>query len=468
MTTEKYPTSTNKENLPPDHQYKGGELIQDLDKKWLASVINESALDTEWFEKANELIAKDDKMSTHPEPTLRDALIDTRKNFFEDILGFKNGTSLLKENVYDDIAHLKPTLCPISSILKAIHTLNCNGLDSKKIINNYPSTLGLSEEKIETNINFLIGHGLDSKKIINTLPSTLGYNQENIEAKINFLIGHGLDSKKIINTLPPTLGLSQGNIENRINFLIGHGLDSKKIINTHPHTLSYSQENIENRINFLIGHGLDSKKIINTSPSTLGLSQENIENRINFLIGHGLDGKKIINTLPQTLGYSQENIEAKIKLVKRLIKLSKQNISPQDIINAAPVLLGSSSKKIFAQSRLVLENATSDANTLKNIPSLIIQPIESHILTATNNPPDKSYYQNVTANYKKLKALSKASRLAYTLEQINQPKISQKVGQKAILAFLRYTTNDGAKPIDNSAHKYDNLSTDFFKYFTTG
>ncbi|MDR2063952.1 MAG: hypothetical protein LBQ02_04190 [Candidatus Nomurabacteria bacterium] len=471
MKTEK--TNINQESLPPNPQelepvyrYNGGKLDPNLDSEWLASIIDKEALNEEWFEKANQLIDEDAKLITRPDSAERERVLAVRQSFFDDVLGFKNGASLLEADVYDEIRHFYATLTPIGTVLGAIYCLNESGLDSKKIINSFPRTLSYSQENIENRIAFLDERGLDNKKIINSLPQTLSYSQENIENRIAFLDERGLNSKKIINSFPAALSYSQENIENKIAFLDKLGLDSKKVINYFPSTLSHSQENIEKKIAFLDGRGLDSKKLINTLPPTLGYNQENIENKIAFLDERGLNSKKIINSSPSTLGLSQENIEEKIKLVQRLVKLSGQDMSPEDIINSAPVLIGSSSKKLLAQARLVLENAANGKIAPEDILSLIIRPIESHVLTAADNPPGKSYKQNLGTNYQQIRPLSKTNRTAYTLEQISQPDASQKIGKKAILAFLRYKTKDGNKPISDPDHKYDNLSKDFPKYFS--
>ncbi|MDR2063656.1 MAG: hypothetical protein LBQ02_02595 [Candidatus Nomurabacteria bacterium] len=375
MKTEKINISQetptpNPQELEPVYRYNGGQLNPNLDTKWLASVIDKEALNEEWFEKANQLIDEDTKLITHPDSAERERVLAVRQSFFDDVLGFKNGASLLEADVYDKIRHFHATLLPIGTVLGAIYCLNENGLDSKKIINTLPQALNCSQESIEEKIAFLDDRGLDSKKIINFFPTTLSYSQENIENKIAFLDEQGLDSKKIINSLPATLGLSQ------------------------------------------------------------------------------------------------EYIEEKIKLARRLVKLSGQDMSPEDIINSAPSLIGSSSKKLLAQARLVLENAVNVETAPEDILTLVIKPMESHILTAADNPPDKSYKQNLRASYRQIEPLSKTNRTAYTLEQINQPATSQKIGKKAILAFLRYKTKDGNKPISDPDHKYDNLSRDFPKYFS--
>ena len=303
------------------------------------------------------------------------------------------------------------SLNPDNIIAKADH-LETMGLDPARVIGRDPSILGFSKANISETAGYLEQFGLKSLKIISQMPRIVGWSQattadklrqieswaadpikvlnrnpqifgisnRSIRASFSCLESLNLEPPKIIEHNPQIIGLSTALIEAKVELLKNLGIDPVKAINQSPIILSLSQANITAKFDRLKESGLDPVRVIERNSSVLSLSQANIDAKINCLTGLGLDPVKVINRVPKVLSLSARNITGKVLMVRKAVKLFDCDYPAENLIEAQPILLSFSRKRLRVLRELLARYVAAESRTDLPHTSTFILTLESYII----------------------------------------------------------------------------------------
>ena len=182
-------------------------------------------------------------------------------------------------------------LPPVKKMARTIaHVCQGHGLEIR-VFERFPPLLGLSLDKIDGVVEYLVLDVGISYKAISRFPSALGYSvteksngnangkayrrrkrrQGALRPKIDYLKGLGIDIVRVIERAPQVLGLSvEGNLKPKVNYLMEKGYPIK-VLERDPRIFTYSlRERIAPRVEFL--QGMEGRE--RALPRTLSLSDE--------------------------------------------------------------------------------------------------------------------------------------------------------------------------------------------------
>ena len=264
------------------------------------------------------------------------------------------------------------------------------GINAARAINHLPSILCHSAERIESHLQLLEGRGINPARAVNRLPSILSLSVERIESHLQLLEGRGINPARAVNRLPSILNYSAERIESHLQLLEDCGINATSAINRQPSILSLSAERIESHLQLLENRGINVVRAINRLPSVLGYSAERIESHLQLLEGRGIDAVRAVNRWPSILSLAERNIRTKIIFLRRTASLLKWDYSVEELVNAAPSIMGFNLKKLTILRRLLAEHVHPEARsaTPGYIRSGAIIPLEAYMIALADSPAD--------------------------------------------------------------------------------
>lgn len=252
---------------------------------------------------------------THPET--RQATIQARKYFFEDVLGWGDDDHQLNAS-YRNYEAFAETLIPLDTFVSAQAFLVSKGVDVRNTFKVLPSSISYSLEGVRSKITNFEDLGSNPAKVLKALPAALSFSIDSVNAKMQNLEEHKLNATKVVNKFPSILSISQQSIDTKLANLARLGLDSTKIANATPSVIGLSSETVEMKLSRLRELGLNSVLIANSYPATLSLSPDSIAAKVDGLSDLGFNAIGVVNTCPSILTLSLEGIRTKISALTEL------------------------------------------------------------------------------------------------------------------------------------------------------
>jgi len=315
---------TNRGTYPHSPELSGRNdlLLTHTDVVWLSELACRE-IDEQDLERANSVLPqgsvhlRDDPGSQRAiNPGQRQATIEARTTFFEEVLGWSDEKHPL-HGVYTALTATLPYTRPLDTVVGFFRACHEADLKLADVVRKAPKLMTLGSDGMHEHINELARLGLDIPGAVNTHPQLLSYSPELIREKISFLELLRIDAHRVVRASPSILGFNVASLARKVNNLRQLGLDAERVVAAHPAVLTVGIEFVHEKLKQLEQFGLDAVKVTNTLPQAINLSAESITQRINNFAEQGLDAAMIINAQPTLLGLNPESARIKLIALKR-------------------------------------------------------------------------------------------------------------------------------------------------------
>jgi len=158
---------------------------------------------------------------------------------------------------------------PVSQETAALHILETNGVDMKRVQRFYPHALRYLPDRLIGTIAALKELKVEPGRVINRLPKILSPDPRSWDAAVGVLRAMDLDVAKVIASCPAILSLPPATLLVKIELLKEMRLNPTVVLSQCPSALIYSKDRIRSTLEFLNSVGLDGARLISASPTVL-------------------------------------------------------------------------------------------------------------------------------------------------------------------------------------------------------
>lgn len=170
--------------------------LTEQDAVWLESLSGKT-IDKTWLAEANEAIAVGSiDLRTDTDPLTITEVMRARERFYGVLLGWNDVNHSLYES-YQNFATTNIRTMPLATVIRTQRVLRDTGIDTSKVVNASPATLGLAPESVQkkvhriTHVGKLLGYQGDTITLIETMPSILGLGNNKLLAHARLFAEHG-------------------------------------------------------------------------------------------------------------------------------------------------------------------------------------------------------------------------------------------------------------------------------------